>query len=477
MEARLTALSIAFDAYVELGDIREQLAGYPDTSQLRREVREALTALAEGRSATPIESRDLAYWLPHATNAVLAIAAGSTDPAAEESARSLSPDAELFIVAAAGAAGHGPAVRGRLPPLLITDGTLSPAQQALWRAALAGTFGGVGDVLAGIEPWWQPAIAAEDPTAWLAWVRRQAGPGYLAPTEWIRDRTAATTVAPPPGSDAPTSGPHHGSSTSLRTVVSDLAGSGFGEEVALLRRARELRARIEDPGAPSPARAQPAPDSDDAESSDRVPVVDAVRAVLTDKEIGAPARTLVLGWLAPSLSSVLDTIEGQASRPPDFTESVPSPGGAVQVTPGGADNAVVEQRCAEILSANRPSALGLYLFAGVVVATLIAGLALVVAGSPGSAVLFFFLAGVGCLGTLYHVKQRLSAAKNAEVDVKRFRERIAEAQATAQASETHWRTEQETIRRLAGEARTGLNLSPDRKNTLPAHTRQGAGNI
>ena len=36
LDARLTALSSALDVYVELGDVREQLAGYPDTAAIRR---------------------------------------------------------------------------------------------------------------------------------------------------------------------------------------------------------------------------------------------------------------------------------------------------------------------------------------------------------------------------------------------------------------------------------------------------------
>ena len=41
IESRLNALSAAFDAYVELGDVREELAAYEEPATVRRSVREA----------------------------------------------------------------------------------------------------------------------------------------------------------------------------------------------------------------------------------------------------------------------------------------------------------------------------------------------------------------------------------------------------------------------------------------------------
>ena len=71
-------------------------------------------------------------------NAVIARAAGNPDAAAEARAVALDRDAELFLVTAAGALGHGSAVADRVPPLLVTDGELTAPQRALWAAVLAG---------------------------------------------------------------------------------------------------------------------------------------------------------------------------------------------------------------------------------------------------------------------------------------------------------------------------------------------------
>ena len=111
IESRLNALSAAFDAYVELGDVREELAAYEEPATVRRAVMEAIDALAGGRAATPVDPRGLDYWLPYAMNAVIGLVEGRPDPAAHDLARSLSPEADPFVVAAPAA--HSVMVRGR----------------------------------------------------------------------------------------------------------------------------------------------------------------------------------------------------------------------------------------------------------------------------------------------------------------------------------------------------------------------------
>ena len=138
METRLSALAAAFDAYVELGDVREQLAGYPDTSAVRRDAANAFEVLTRGGIPERLPDRTPDYWLTDAMNAVIALAAGHPDRAAEARAVALDRDAELFLVTAAGALGHGAEVADRVPALLVTDGELTAPQRALWSAVLAG---------------------------------------------------------------------------------------------------------------------------------------------------------------------------------------------------------------------------------------------------------------------------------------------------------------------------------------------------
>ena len=60
------------------------------------------------RDGTPdrLEEDQSGYWLAPAMNAVIALAAGSADADAEKRAVDRDREAELFMVAAAGALGH-----------------------------------------------------------------------------------------------------------------------------------------------------------------------------------------------------------------------------------------------------------------------------------------------------------------------------------------------------------------------------------
>ena len=265
IESRLNALSAAFDAYVELGDVREELAAYEEPATVRRSVMEAIDALAGGRAATPVDPRGLDYWLPYAMNAVIGLVEGRPDPAALDQARALSPEADAFVVAACGALGHGPAVADLLPVVLVNDTELTEHQRRIWRAAATGAFGDLGDDLAAV---WRPALDAEPTTGWAAWVDGHAA----SPADgisWLRElvtpadpsvprseavepirRDADTPLGqlPRQRSDAPPAETELSPTAELRTVATDLIGRGMPAEAPLLQRSRELRARIERPG-------------------------------------------------------------------------------------------------------------------------------------------------------------------------------------------------------------------------------------
>src|SRR5699024_8612932 len=48
LERRVSALAAAFDAYVELGDVREELADLPSSAPVRRRARDAMATLRAG---------------------------------------------------------------------------------------------------------------------------------------------------------------------------------------------------------------------------------------------------------------------------------------------------------------------------------------------------------------------------------------------------------------------------------------------
>lgn len=233
LTARLGALSRAFDAYVELGDIREQLADFGDTRLLRLDVKEAIRALAAGQQ--PDELDPARYrsdnWLLPATNALIRLTGGHRDRMLEDAAISAEPEAEVFLVCCAAALGHGEALADRLAPVLATDGRWNPVQERLAAVALSGGFGteGVAAVQGCIAPmlsgpaddWWQ-LLAASTPQERLA-----------------AAETLLTTT--PPQAVEPTR------TEVLQELVIGLVERGSGPERALIERAAELRRIVTDP--------------------------------------------------------------------------------------------------------------------------------------------------------------------------------------------------------------------------------------
>ena len=220
IESRLNALSAAFDAYVELGDVREELAAYEEPATVRRSVMEAIDALAGGRRRPRWIPRGLDYWLPYAMNAVIGLVEGRPDPAALDQARSLSPEADTFVVAACGALGHGTAVADLLPVVLVSDTELTehqrgsggprrPACSATWVTTWARSGGPrwtASRRRAGRPGW---TSTRSSPAAGIAWLRGLVTPAdpsvprprpspSAQPTpRWVSFRAADDADAPP----------------------------------------------------------------------------------------------------------------------------------------------------------------------------------------------------------------------------------------------------------------------------------------
>ena len=375
LENRLNALSTAFDAYVELGDVREQLSAYETQAAVRRDVAKALEALADGRPAEPVDSRGLDYWLPYAMNATIAVATGRRDLETEARARSLSPEADLFLVAACGALGRGDRVVDKVANLLIADSTLTMSQLRLFGAASEGLYG---DVAALLEPVLRPAIAAEPTSSWAGWVTGEAGSSPSQAVAWIAD-----LIAERPGDDmAEAAG---AAQTQLREIVTELVGRGMPEEAGLLARARELRARIERPdGSPSTTAEEKA-----------VTVMDEIRRTVTADSTLPELHRALLGWLAEPLSAVVAQVTQQAASEPVEPTIVRRAGTDVVVTADGAEPEVVDRVVTQIRATYQlPRQPIPWWIIGAVVAVLFAAV-LVINDSVVWAVLFGLVAA-GC---------------------------------------------------------------------------------
>ncbi len=420
IETRLQALSAAFDAYVELGDVREQLAGYPDTSAIRRDAVTAIEVLSRGGRPDPLEHRDLDYWLSYAVNAVIALAAGNRDPDAERRAAELSPDAELFVVTAAGALGVGTGVGARVAPLLVCDGTLAPRQMVLFHAVLAGLYGPrlpeVGDV-------WRTGVETS-PDHWTSWIRthgRTDGPGESL--RWLDTLTTPTptpTAAPPPDSDDDAAPPPAADSrTGLRTAVIDLVGQGMGDEEALLARSRVLRARIEDPGSPA---------ADDEPEVPNRPVTEVVQEALLAAAPGSPVRQELLRWLGPGLAAAATQLGTEAQDLPAAGVRVSTEAGMLEVTTEGAPAARLTQAEQTIAEYNESPLSRIVIPA--VVAGVLAVLALVAAGTqhPRGALLLLFAAVVAALVVGYQFWDRRSVDRRRTEMVAQMHAAVARGQ-------------------------------------------------
>lgn len=398
METRLSALASAFDAYVELGDVRERLAGYPDTSALRRQATAAFAVLTRGGVPQRLPAVSVDYWLTDGMNAVIARAAGAPDPDAEARAVAADRDAELFLVAAAGALGDGATVADRVPPLLVSDLALSTAQLALWAAVLAGQYG---NVLPGVHHAWRPALDAAD-AGWRGWARDEAR--AATPIEilhWIDRQVTASAPGAAAANGSTPSGQADGpvaadgrsdTRTALAAVALALIGRGLGDEVTLLERARELRARIETPEQLTGQQAIRA-----AAEVASPTVLSQVRTAFLAAPAGSARRAELLTWIQPGLQSAVDVLVSEAEAAPSHTLQASTPGGAVDVDPTGANpeqRAKAEQRVQERFASTPARAR----VAPAVVAALLL-VVLLVAGALGSTTLAV-LAGLGAVVAL-----------------------------------------------------------------------------
>ena len=453
IETRLNALSRAFDAYVELGDIREDLLAYEEPAAVRRHVRGAIEALAGGRPAAPIDPRDLDYWLPYAMNAVIGLVQDHPADDALHHARALAPEADLFVVAACGALGHGEAATDLLPTVLAADDDLTPHQQAVWRATTAGVFGDPADLPATA---WRLEHDSTSSADWLAWVRshtRTSATGIAWLHSLVNDpsslpaKAAADSAvdyallegfASPPALSAGTDSdvdPRQ----QLRTVVSDLVGGGMPTEADLLRRARELRALIERPESSGATDAEFKPAT----------VVSEVRRALLLPSMPPSLRDSLLALAAPDLLAVVDELTAAARAEPPRREVLRTGSGEMVVTSSGVDPEVIAGGVSRIDAAYRATLAPLI---GWSAATGVAAMASLLLGLSGSGWAWLMLVGalICVVGTAKQVHDRRAARQARLVAVERLRREIAEATVRVDAVE-HRRSA--SLVRLTGEAR------------------------
>jgi hypothetical protein len=270
LESRLERLASAFDAFVELSDVRYDLIGFADAAEIRRHAGQVLSALASGDDP-PAPGREVpGYWLGPAVEALCGLSAEANSPVADDLgggplAEAITHDdrrTSIFLCLALAALGRRNQVRTQWLDTafgtLAADGTVTRVQRALWTAGARGGFGadGLAVIVARLEV---PSTASAQ--RWLAPVEarseavRQAAPNFaeIADQAKARDRlsrlraavetiTGDTAVLEPDRDLAYAAGQPDPDSTSalLRMLISE----GSEPERDALARIAELRARI-----------------------------------------------------------------------------------------------------------------------------------------------------------------------------------------------------------------------------------------
>ncbi|WP_375426106.1 hypothetical protein [uncultured Friedmanniella sp.] len=454
LDSRLSALSAAFDAYVELGDVREQLAAYGAEATIRRKVVATLQALAAGGRPARIAPEAEGYWLPYATNAVIALVEGRADTEAEEQARSLSHDTDLFIVVLLGALDRGALVAARVPDLLVGDGTLTPAQVALWRAVLAGVYpepepGGT-VLIDAVGEAWRGTLATGDAKDWQRWVVEHADQDSTAQLQWVADLLQGRVLMPlsSPAADAPEAGaPAADPRSELQAVAIAVVTAGSDPERDLVQRAGELRRKIEHPRVGL------------ALAPDPVAVRSVVRTEFeTTTDPGR--RAVLLGWLRPGLAQAVAAAAAQPSPQPEgIRRSLPF--GSVVVGPDGPDAALLAKVRSRVVQANpRATSRPLVpaLVGGVLLLLALVGLAL---GWPTALVVLFLLGAVaGAVAAVVAWRNRVAALRAIATDHQRIDQLVDEATRAAAEQQAEYREREAVRARLVEELRS--QLEPDR---------------
>ncbi|WP_328320516.1 hypothetical protein OHA70_21990 [Kribbella sp. NBC_00382] len=279
METRLQRLTTAFDAFVELSDIRESLIGFADAAEVRRHAGQVLAALASGQSPTRVGRDVPAYWLAPAVEAIRELGALDEAQLAEAMKRD-EVRTSTFLCLALAALGRRNEVRAEWLSTafgqLAADGTVTRTQRALWTAAARGGFGAEGQHWivtqlkvgnAGSERW--AAVVKERATGLPVsaappfkefTTQFKAGADLARLRAGVEAITGDTSVLEPDGAlayaagskpdpDNPDSDSPDPDSTSalLRLLISE----GSEPEREMLARVGELRAKVTNGSAPS----------------------------------------------------------------------------------------------------------------------------------------------------------------------------------------------------------------------------------
>lgn len=262
LEQRLDRLSSAFDAFVEISDLRVTLGLFDAQGRVRHQARQLLSGAGTDGAVSDVD----AYWLAPALVALQVAADGVADTDSLALARARDEHrATVFHVLGTGLLGGRDTVTAAMLAAALPElaASLPRPQRAVWTLAADGFFGEAGWELVrrrGVE--FVRALPDDQRTAAIDMLRSQALsratatplPGKLdgvadlasalaaanaltALRSWVEESLSGFTNEPAPEVDP-----------AVRHTVDLLIDEGSPVELPLLARERELRAVIESTG-------------------------------------------------------------------------------------------------------------------------------------------------------------------------------------------------------------------------------------
>jgi hypothetical protein len=351
-------LAAAFDAFVELSDIRADLAVHGDAAVARHRVRQLLAAVTAAQPPAPLDVPDVdRYWLVPAARALQARLTGDGAAADRHAAQAVEFDAgrsTYFLAAATRLAGPSELDAAQLAALLpVADEPLvNRAQRLAWLATAAGAFG----------PSAKDVLVAGLRTAVGVLPEGRPLPEPWAPTSSTNAGAAADALAAlhksciEPEPDAPAADTDEAPSPMLmplRELVGGLVDEGDEPERALLRRVEQLRAVVENGTAPPAYRPWDEPAGT---------VVELVHNDIVGGTVAAGARPVAVRAAVPWLQVVARQLADRGRLSSPEASNVRVRGRDVAITADGADQAAVAAIRADLAEAYRPSGVGQRLF-------------------------------------------------------------------------------------------------------------------
>lgn len=149
LQSRVDSMSRAFDAFVELSDLRHETAGFVDAAELRRYATRVLSAMASSSDLPEPGTPVARYWLSPATQALISLHASTPDEQAISTAMGLDQRrTSIYLSLALAVLGQRHQVQNEWLDVAFgvpaADGTLTRVQRVLWTTAARGGFGADG---------------------------------------------------------------------------------------------------------------------------------------------------------------------------------------------------------------------------------------------------------------------------------------------------------------------------------------------